>query len=571
MLLSLHIENIAVAQKIDIDLKAGFSILTGETGAGKSIIVDSLNLLLGSRPSKDIIRKDETQAMVSALFGEFDDNTARQIGELGINIDADGAVLTQRNINADGRAVSKINGRSVSTAVLREMTGLLLNIHGQHDAQTLLQPEKHILFLDNFADIEPEFEEYSTIYEKVNRIKSRISELSRDERDKQRTIDLLKYQINEIEKSQLKIDEEEILEDQKRYIQNSEKIIKSINTVQASLVNSEKGVSAADQMKRAISAIKNIGDFVPKYEEYIDNLESYIAEITEIAAIIDGYRDEDLENPTKKIDKIESRLDQIDKLKMKYGVSIKEILSYKEKIVADLDNIIFADEKIAQLKTEFDEQMKYLEAAAEVLTKKRTAAARILEKKIMDELQFLEMGKVSFNVRINKFKKTVEGNGGIRYASRGVDDIEFLIATNPGEPPKPLAKIASGGELSRIMLAMKSVFAKKDSVDTIVFDEIDTGISGRTAEKVGRKLKSIAENIQVICVTHSAQIASQADSHYLIEKHEINGRATTEIKELDKALRIKEIARIMGGITITELVMNTATEMVNKNITNTDG
>ena len=568
MLLSLHIENIAVAQKVDIDFREGFSILTGETGAGKSIIVDSLNLLLGARPSKDIIRKDETQAMVSALFGEFDDITARQIEELGISIDSDGAVLAQRNINADGRTVSKINGRSVSTGVLKEMTGLLLNIHGQHDAQNLLQPEKHILFLDNFGDVNSDLEEYSKYYEKVNKIKSNIAALSQDERDKQRTIDLLKYQINEIAKSELKIDEEEILEDQKRYIQNSEKIIKSINTVQTSLVNSAKNISAADQMKRAVSAIKNIGDFIPKSEEYIDKLEDYIAEITEIAAVIEGYKDDDLDNPVQKIDKIESRLDQIDRLKLKYGVSIRDILAYKDKIVADLDNIIFADEKIAALQTELDEQMKYLESAAAVLTNKRTKAAKILEKKIMDELKFLEMEKVSFNVQINKFKKTVEGNGGVRYASRGVDDIEFLIATNPGELPKPLARIASGGELSRIMLAMKSVFAKKESVDTIIFDEIDTGISGRTAEKIGIKLKSIANEIQVICVTHSAQIASQADSHYLIEKREVNGRAVTEIAELDKDRRIKEIARIMGGITITELVMDTATEMINKNTVN---
>ena len=566
MLLSLHIENIAVAQNVDIDLRAGFSILTGETGAGKSIIVDSLNLLLGARPSRDIIRKGEKQAMVSALFGNFDENTARQIEDLGISTDIDGTVLAQRNISVDGRAVSKINGRSVSTAVLREMTGLLLNIHGQHDAQNLLQPDKHILFLDNFGDINKELDEYAKFYERVNKIKNNIDALSKDERDKQRTIDLLKYQINDIEKSELKIDEEEALEEQKRYIQNSEKIIKSINIVQVSLVSSEKNISAADQMKRAVTAIKNIGDFVPKSGEYIDKLEDYIAEITEIAAVIDGYRDDDLDNPVQKIDKIESRLDQIDRLKLKYGTSIKEILAYKDKIVADLDNIIFADEKIAALKIELDEQMKYLEKAAAVLTAKRTEAAKILEKKIMDELQFLEMEKVSFNVRIDKFKKTVEGNGGVRYASRGVDDVEFLIATNPGEPPKPLARIASGGELSRIMLAMKSVFAKKDSVDTIIFDEIDTGISGRTAEKVGIKLKSIARDIQVICVTHSAQIASLADSHYLIEKNEVNGRAVTEITELDKDLRIKEIARIMGGITITELIMDTATEMINKNM-----
>jgi len=263
------------------------------------------------------------------------------------------------------------------------------------------------------------------------------------------------------------------------------------------------------------------------------------------------------------LDKIENRLYLISRLKAKYGSSVEEILNYKEKIAEDLDNIIFADEKIEKLKNELSGEMNTLAKLADILTEKRKKAAKALEKKIMDELKFLEMSKVAFEIKIDKH---YEGDGGIRYSPRGGDDIEFLIATNPGEPTKPLERIASGGELSRIMLALKSVFAKKDGLDTLVFDEIDTGISGRTAEKVGIKLQSIARDIQVICVTHSAQIASRADTHYLIEKHEIGGRSATNIKELNKAERIKEVARIMGGITITDSVMNTAAEMINRNI-----
>jgi len=565
LLLSLHIENIAVAQKIDIDFKNGFIVLTGETGAGKSIIINSLNLILGAKPSKDMIRKGENKAMVSALFGEFDGITLKRIEELGVELDSP-EILIQRDVTDEGKSSSKINGRSISVSLLKDLSKYLINIHGQHDSQTLLSPGNHILFLDNFAGVEKELEEYSIVYEKVNGIKSKIAELSKDEQNKQRTIDLLKYQINDIDNAKLKPGEEEKLEETKKYIQNSEKIIKSIKVIQVSLAYSEKGISAVDQMKRAVSSLKYVADFVPDSSKYIDRLEECISEVTDIAELAAGSISgefENLENPTEKLNKIENRLYQLSRLKSKYGSSVEDILEYKNKIVEDLDNIIFADEKIEKLKNELSGEMAGLSKLADILTEKRKKAAKILEKKIMDELKFLEMSKVAFEIKIDK---NFEGDGGVRYSSKGGDDIEFLIATNPGEPTKPLERIASGGELSRIMLALKSVFAKKDGIDTLIFDEIDTGISGRTAEKVGVKLKSIAKDIQVICVTHSAQIASLADTHFLIEKHEVAGRSATIIKELNKEERIKEIARIMGGITITDSVINTAKEMINRNI-----
>jgi len=569
MLLSLHIENIAVAQKIDMEFKNGFIVLTGETGAGKSIIINSLNLILGAKPQKDMIRKGEKKAMVSALFGDFDATAAKKIEELGIALDpSENCVLVQRDITEEGKSTSKLNGRGISVSLLKELAKLLVNIHGQHDSQTLLSPGNHILFLDSFAALEKELGDYAAVYDRTNGIKSKIAELSQDEKNKQRTIDILKYQIGEIDGAKLKPGEEEKLEEAKKYIQNSEKIIKSMKTIQSALAYSEKGISAVDQMKRAAKALKYVAEFVPDSAEYITRLEDCISEITDISELAAGsipkeYDDlEQMEDSTPKLDKIENRLYQISRLKAKYGQSISEILEYKNKITEDLDNIIFADEKIEGLKGELAEEMEKLGALDAILSAKRKKAAKSLEHKIMDELKFLEMSKVLFEVKI---EKNVEGDGGVRYASRGGDTVEFLIATNPGEPPKPLERIASGGELSRIMLAVKSVFAKKDGVDTLIFDEIDSGISGRTAEKVGIKLKSIAGDIQVICVTHSAQIASHADSHYLIAKREIGGRSATDIKELDKNEKIDEIARIMGGITITETVKKTAAEMVEKN------
>ena len=562
MLLSLHIENIAVAQKIDIDFKQGFAVLTGETGAGKSIIINSLNLILGAKPSKDMIREGEKKAMVSALFGEFDDETCKKIEELGFD---SSEILIQRDVNDDGRSTNKVNGRSVSVAVLRELARNLFNIHGQHASQTLLSPGNHIIFLDNFAGLGAEYAAYSLIYERVNKIKSKIAELSQDEQNKQRTIDLLKYQLGDIDGARLKPGEEEKLEENKRYIQNSEKIIKSVKVIQASLAYSEKGISAVDQIKRSVTALKYVADFLPDSEKYIERLEECSSDITDIAelAVNAAPREfEDLSNPTERLDRIEARLYQISRLKAKYGASVDEILKYKAKITEDLDNIIFADEKIEKLKAELGAETKKLAESADILTKKRKSAAKVLEKKIMGELKFLEMSKVLFEIKIDK---NTENDGGVRYASRGGDTVEFLIATNPGEPPKALERIASGGELSRIMLALKSVFAEKDGVDALVFDEIDSGISGGTAEKVGIKLKSIAKDLQVICVTHSAQIAALADAHYLIEKHEIDGRSATNIKELDKAERIREVARIMGGVTITDTVIKSAEEMVNKN------
>jgi len=503
---------------------------------------------------------------VSALFGEFDSTVCKKIEELGFSLSETSEIFIQRDITDEGKSTSKVNGRGVSVTVLRELAKNLVNIHGQHDTHDLLPPSNHILFLDSFAEIERELADYSVIYGQVGMIKSDISKLSQDEQNKQRTIDLLKYQLNDIDGAKLNPGEEEKLEENKKYIQNSEKIIRYVKAVQSSLSYSEKGIAAVDQIKRAVTALKYLAEFIPDSESYIDRLEECASEITDIAELAAGAvpgEFEDLDNPTEKLDKIEMRLFQISKLKAKYGSSIEEILKYKEKITEDLDNMIFADEKIEKLRENLATEMKKLVSSADILTQKRKSMAKILEKKIMQELQFLEMSKVLFETKIEKH---TESDGGVRYASRGGDIVEFMIATNPGEPVKPLEKIASGGELSRIMLALKSVFAERDGVDALVFDEIDTGISGGIAEKVGEKLKSIAANLQVICVTHSAQIAALAHSHYLIEKHEVDGRSATTIKELDKSERIQEVARIMGGVTITEAVLKTAEEMINKNM-----
>lgn len=564
MLLSLHIENIAIAKNVNIDFKKGFNVLTGETGAGKSIIINSLALILGDKISRDIIRNDESEAMISALFGEFDDLLLEKFDELGLKIDEnDKTILIQRNFNIEGKSSNRINGRAVNVSFLKEISKLLINIHGQHDSQNLLDQAKHIFYLDSFAQNETELAEYTELFDKANRIRSDIHKLSIDEKNKQITIDILKFQMKEIDSAKLKINEEEKLEELKKIIQNSEKIVNAVDTIESSLSGGENGYSALSCLKNANSAVKQVADFIPDSKIYIEKLENIISEIIDINALISKNRIDDIGNPSQRLDKIESRLDQIQRLKIKYGNNIEKILEFREEKAHELDNIIFKDEKIAKLKEELAAEIQKMNSAAKKLSTKRIQAAEVLEKKIMDELSFLDMSNVIFKVNI---EKNFEGDGGVRYTPRGVDIVEFLIATNAGEQIKPLAKIASGGELSRIMLAMKSIFVKEEGTDTVVFDEIDTGISGKTAEKIGVKLRILSNGPQVICVTHSAQIASTANQHYLIKKSESDGRTQTHIYELNKEERIKETARILGGITITDKVMSTAAEMVEKNI-----
>ena len=563
MLAALHIENIAVIKNIDIDIGSGFTVLTGETGAGKSIIIDSINFLLGTRTGKDLIRTGENNAMVSALFTNISDANVKYLNELGVEIDEDdNSILLQRNIQLDGKAVSRLNGRTIPVSLQKEIGKLLINIHGQHDNQALLQPSRHIYFLDSYADLGETLAEYEKYYSLMNDTTKKISELSRNEQEKARLIELLKYQINDIDSVKLKENEEDKLSAESNRIQNYEKIIKQVKLVYRALYRSDKGLSAFDLITRAADALNQIADVLPEASQFIEKLTEFKYEIEDIAETVNDSAADDFDDPTKELNRIESRLDEIFRLKRKYGSTIKEVMDYKIKAESELEEIELSDVKIIELKAQFAEYEAKAKEFSGKLTDIRTQAAKILEVKIMEELSFLEMGKVKFSIQI---KPIVESNGGVRYAHRGVDDVEFLISTNPGEPLKPLSKIASGGELSRIMLAMKSVFAGRENTETIIFDEIDTGISGKTSQKIGVKLQQTAQSCQVICVTHSAQIASTAHNHLYINKTEHDERVETVVSQLTDDDRVNEIARIMGGMKITANLLETAREMIEHN------
>ena len=557
MITSLHIENIAVVKCADLDLKSGFTALTGETGAGKSIILDSINMLTGGKCSRELIRTGEDKATVSALFEDILPQNREALTAFGVDLGEDASFMLSRSITQDGKSQIRLNGQSVSAALVREICPLLLNIHGQHENQNLLKPSKHILYLDRYAASEKLLEEYQSIYEEVTSLRHRLEAINRDEKEKTRTIELLKYQIADIDSAHLKPGEEEQLEQKKLRIRNMEKTSKAAKLIYRALYRNEKGVSAFDLIERAVTAMNSLEGILPGADGYAERLDTMRYELEDIALTADALTSGDAEllggaSAAAALDRIEGRLDTIAKLCRKYGSDIAEILAYRAHAAGELEEIELSDVRIQELTRELDAATERLHRSAERLTACRRAAADDLETRVGRELAFLEMGKVQFHVDIQP--KEPGGDG--------MDGVEFMISTNPGDPLKPLAKIASGGEMSRIMLAIKCVLAGKESTETLIFDEIDTGVSGLTSHKIGVKLREIADTAQVLCVTHSAQIAAVAGHHLRIEKHEVGGRAETTVRELNEEERVQEIARIMGGAEITPALLETASEML---------
>lgn len=564
MLYSLHIENIAVIKRADVDFKNGFSVLTGETGAGKSIIIDSLNLICGAKQSRDLIRSGEDSARVSAVFGDIGSSQTEVLDTLGIVPDDDGYLLIERTLTASGKSTVRVNGRVMPLSVVREGMRQLIGIHGQHDNMALLVPENHIVYLDEFADLECELEEYSECYLRYCEIRRIMNELASDEREKAQKVEFLKYRIAEIEDAGLKTGEEEKLLARRTKLQNSEKIAQLSDSVYSLLYRNEKSTAALDKVKRASRALEALAPVMDDADSLISRLDAVECELEDIALTVDALRDSECDDPTAELDAVETRLDEISRLERKYGDTVDDVLAFLDRSREELENIELSEERMAELEAEKKTLLKIMSEKAETLSKRRAEAAERLERAIVSELSYLEMGGVRFSVGI---KHRVEADGGAGYARRGVDDVEFLIATNRGEPLKPLEKIASGGELSRIMLAIKTVLAEKDSPGTLIFDEVDTGVSGKTSQKIGIKLRELAKKGgQVLCVTHSAQIAARAENHYLIEKREAEGRVSTSISELDLEARVCEVARIMGGINITDKLLESAREMINEKI-----
>ena len=551
MLTSLHIENIAVIRCADLDLSSGFSALTGETGAGKSMIVDSINLLLGNRTSREMIRSGETSATVSAVFEELSDAVVSQITEMGFDIE-DASVMLSRTISVDGRSQTRLNGRVITQAMQKEIARLLISIQGQSDSQSLLQKSRHRELLDAYGTSKDAFGDYSTVFEELKKCRKEVLALSQDSAEKLRLCEMLKYQIEDIDSMKLKDGEEEALIKERDRLSNLERINKQTGTICRLLRDAEKG-NAYDVIRRAETLLESLNGLVDDTDALASRLSFAASEIEDVAETVRAYMDDDREDPTARIDRIEGRLEGIAKLKRKYGSDVAAILAFRADAAARLDALETSDERLASLQKQVEALTKTAEKYAAVLRQARKNAAKEIVAQVTESLSFLDMPKVRFEIAINPTE----------LGEYGADDIEFLIATNPGEPLLPLSKIASGGELSRIMLALRSVLNDHDGVDTVIFDEIDTGVSGKTSRKIGIKLKETAKSgTQVLCVTHSAQIASLSDNHYRITKHERDGRAETDVQLLNFGARIDEIARILGSIEPTEAQRNAAREMI---------
>lgn len=550
MIRSLHIENIAVVKSLDIDFEDGMTVLTGETGAGKSIIIDSLGLLLGAKADRELIRSGEKSASVSALFSDIGKEAAEALAALGFEAD-EGCVMLSRSLGTPSAA--RINGRAVTVGMLREIGGVLFNIHGQNDNQQLLNPKNHIALLDSFADNGELLEEYSALYREVLDIRTELAAVKKDAAESERLCEVLKFQISDIDAVKPREGEEETLEELVRRLRGAERINKACLLVCKAVNGTEKMRGAAYLAEAAADALNGVSEALPEAAELAERLMNIRYELEDIAECTRDMSELGEGDPTARLDKAEGRLAAIAKLKRKYGSTVAEVLAFRAQAAEKLYNAENADERIAELEERLGAAENAARASALRLREKRRAAARGLGACVCKTLAFLDMPSVRFEVSVERTEEL---------CAAGIDRVEFLISTNTGEPLLPMARIASGGELARIMLALKNALNECDGIRTVIFDEIDTGISGKTSRKVGMKLKEIARTSQVLCVTHSAQIASLAHSHLRIYKSEKEGRVSTSLSRLDREGRIDEIARILGGIEITDTVRSAAEEMI---------
>ena len=557
MLISLHIENVAVIKSTDIDFSSGFMALTGETGAGKSIIIDSINLLLGAKADKELIRNGEDSLLVSGLFGELGRTVTEGLEATGISLDDDGNILIQRSLTRDGKSTARINGRAVSLTVLKSVAEKLVSIHGQSDTGELSDPKKQLNTVDVFAENGELLEKYAERYSELEAIRRDIRQIREKENEGERLKEILEYQIKDISSLSLKPGEEDSLIEKKLKLRNREKITRHSEFVFKALKGSEKG-SVIHLLDRSIASLGQLSDVIPECSEYAEKLRDCLYEIDEIAEDVYAAMDDDGLDPTESLNKIESRLEKISKLKRKYGSSVEEILAFEERARAELETLSNSENVLKSL--EEKEKTAYREALkiADELHERRKTASTKLESLVKETLEFLDMPKVVFFADIKEEYK----NGEKQLDKYGADSLEFFISANRGAAPQPIGKIASGGELARIMLAIKCALADKDGTLSIVFDEIDAGVSGKTARKIGIKMLSLAKSTQLFSVTHSAQIASLADGHYLIRKSDVDGKTVTEVKLLDTEGRVTELSRILGGIDVTQSQRAAALDML---------
>ena len=550
MLELLHIENIAVIEEADIRFRSGFNALTGETGAGKSIVIDAMGAVLGGRTSRDLIRTGADKAFVSAEFSQVPPELPG-LRENGVSPDENGELLLQREILSDGKNLCRVNGRPVTVAQLREIGSQLLNIHGQHDGQQLLDEEQHGAYLDRFGRTEGVLAAYQREYGTMAALRSQIKALQMDEAEKARRMDSLQFQINELERAELQPGEEEELRDRRNLLRNGEKYLSALQGADYCLNGGDEGggaVQALREAEEALSAIRYLSD---EMGELYQRLEQDRCEVYDLASIVQDKREEFDFSPAE-LDQVEGRCDLLYRLKKKYGATVEDMLAYLDKCRAELDAIQTADDTLIQLQEKLTKSDKAVRAAGAELTKVRKAAAKALEDRIQKELRDLDMNKVRFSIQFEEKEPSPDG----------CDTIRFLMSANAGEDLKPIAKIASGGELARIMLALKNVLAEQEAIGTLVFDEVDTGVSGRAAQKVAQKLAQVSRRKQVLCVTHLPQLAAMADTHFSVAKGEVKGRTFTHVIRMDREQRKAELARITGGSKVTDALLESAGELL---------
>lgn len=548
MLSLLHIENIAVIECADISFDKGFNVLTGETGAGKSIVIDAISAILGERAYRDMIRTGNSKASVRAVFTDvpklpwFEEN----------GVEYDDEIIIQREVFLDGKNICRVNGTLVTVSILRKLGIQLINIHGQHDSASLFDENNHLQFLDAFADHDSLMAEYAEKYRAVVELRQQIDRMTMDEGEKLRCMETLRYQIDEIAKAELEVGEDEKLESRRKVLQNAEKLSDGINAAVACIYGGEDTDGAASLLTEAERELSRLSRYTDAFAELHERVADLMYQVQDIAEEVRDARD-DLSYSADELERIESRLDVIHRLRRKYGATCSDILEYFERAKQELDDIEFADDHLERLQRKYEQAEKSAWDVAFSLRSSRQKVAEQLAARILTELEQLDMPKVQFSCEFTELP--LSGNG--------ADAVAFYMSANAGEALKPLSKVASGGELARIMLAMKNVLAEKDQVNTLIFDEVDTGVSGRAAQRVAEKLKSVASHKQVLCVTHLPQLAALADTHLLIEKEERNGRTYTEVTPLDIEGRKRELARIIGGANITDITLKSAEQMLN--------
>ncbi len=552
MLNSLYIENIAVIEKTDIELYPGLNILTGETGAGKSIVIDAINAVMGHRTSKEIIRNGADNATVFATFSDINEIVKNKLLENGYTLEDDELVIS-RTLSQTGKNTCRINGRPANVSFLRELGLNLINIHGQHESYELFSPDTHITYIDNLADNSGLLKEYKARFDEYKTLSKEYDEFIRSEENREQRIDLLSYQVSELEEADISLGERDALSDERRVLMNAEKITSALHKAKEHL-DGNNGAGAVDILDDAVTSLQKASGLNPSFESIFNRLNDLYYEVQDVGNDISLAIDESEENPYR-LEEIEERLDLLNRLSRKYGKTEEDMLAFLDNARAELVKLQMFDENANELRQKCLNAKDMTQNVADKLTKSRKDTARDFENRVKKEMNFLDMPGVELVVSHTKTE----------LKENGQDQIELLISANPGEAPKPVAKIASGGELSRMMLAIKTVLASTDVIDTLIFDEVDTGVSGSAAQKVGLKLKEVSESRQVICVTHQAQIAALADSHFLIQKNVRGGRTFTEINLLDTNGRLSELARILDGVNVTDTALAHARKLMDYN------